>query len=213
MTKYINCCNCNILSEVPQSNPYKKFCSNRCGALFQNKNSINKNEEQYNKNPKLCILCENSISYKQRINKYCSHSCSAKHINSNKPNSKRKYPKKNCIVCKKIITNPFYCSRKRCGLGKISGTPEERLHRRRMLQREAYARYSAKKKYQTPIDEDLSSIKLFYQNCPKGYEVDHIIPISKGGLHSLKNLQYLTISENRKKSNKIVEPPERFELS
>ncbi len=44
----------------------------------------------------------------------------------------------------------------------------------------------------------------FYINCPPGYEVDHIIPISKGGIHTLENLQYLTISENRRKSNKIL---------
>ena len=34
-------------------------------------------------------------------------------------------------------------------------------------------------------------------------EVDHIIPISKNGMHTLSNLQYLTIRENRQKSNKL----------
>ena len=51
-----------------------------------------------------------------------------------------------------------------------------------------------------------------YKNCPKGYEVDHIIPI-KGynfidgkrvhvvcGLNVPWNMQYLTKEENRKKS-------------
>ena len=36
------------------------------------------------------------------------------------------------------------------------------------------------------------------------YEVDHIIPISKGGLHHEDNLQYLTIAENRRKSDKLI---------
>lgn len=43
----------------------------------------------------------------------------------------------------------------------------------------------------------------FYKNCPDGYEVDHIIPISKGGKHNLCNLQYLTFEENRSKGSKI----------
>ena len=59
-----------------------------------------------------------------------------------------------------------------------------------------------KKKKQTPPDADLQIIKGIYLNCPEGYEVDHIKPISKGGLHHQDNLQYLTIKENRKKSNK-----------
>ena len=63
-----------------------------------------------------------------------------------------------------------------------------------------------KRKYQTPVNEDIKALQDFYTRCPDGYEVDHIIPISKGGLHSLTNLQYLTKSENRRKSNKIVAP-------
>ncbi len=82
-------------------------------------------------------------------------------------------------------------------------TDEERLFAKRMLGREAYARYASRKKFQTPADEDLNAIKEFYLNCPVGYEVDHIIPISKGGLHSLSNLQYLTPRDNKRKNAKL----------
>lgn len=47
-------------------------------------------------------------------------------------------------------------------------------------------------------------IQDFYLERPDGYEVDHIIPLSKGGKHEMSNLQWLKISENRKKSASII---------
>jgi 5-methylcytosine-specific restriction endonuclease McrA len=46
-------------------------------------------------------------------------------------------------------------------------------------------------------------IGRFYKHCPEGYEVDHIIPIARGGKHTLSNLQYLTKEENRRKGAKL----------
>tara|TARA_B110000211_G_scaffold32111_1_gene32514 strand:- start:734 stop:1270 length:537 start_codon:yes stop_codon:yes gene_type:complete len=63
----------------------------------------------------------------------------------------------------------------------------------------------ASKLQRTPAWADLEAIKQFYINCPKGYHVDHIVPlqgVNISGLHVLNNLQYLTKSENCKKSNK-----------
>jgi len=71
------------------------------------------------------------------------------------------------------------------------------------------ARRNATKKWkfnciiQTPPWADLDKIKEIYKNRPKGFEVDHIHPISKGGLHVEYNLQYLPKSANRSKGNKI----------
>lgn len=67
------------------------------------------------------------------------------------------------------------------------------------------AKRRAAKLNQTPKWANLKDIEEFYINCPKGYHVDHIIPL-KGknvrGLHILENLQYLPASENIKKGNK-----------
>lgn len=48
-------------------------------------------------------------------------------------------------------------------------------------------------------------IKMFYENCPNGMCVDHIIPLAKGGKHHRDNLQYLKKDENAKKSILITE--------
>ena len=38
---------------------------------------------------------------------------------------------------------------------------------------------------------------------PEGHEVDHVIPLSKGGLHHEGNLQYLLKLDNRRKGSKL----------
>lgn len=75
--------------------------------------------------------------------------------------------------------------------------------------RELYSFYEAKRRARklkaTPTWANLELIKQFYLNCPKGYQVDHIIPLqgkNVSGLHIETNLQYLKTIDNRKKGNK-----------
>jgi hypothetical protein len=67
-------------------------------------------------------------------------------------------------------------------------------------------------KNRTPRWVDSTEILAFYAACPKGFHVDHIVPL-KGlidgrpvtGLHVVWNLQYLTAEENHKKHCRITE--------
>lgn len=67
----------------------------------------------------------------------------------------------------------------------------------------AMARHAAKLR-RTPKWADLAAIRAFYEACPQGHHVDHIVPLRGelvSGLHVLENLQYLPARDNMLKSN------------
>lgn len=55
-------------------------------------------------------------------------------------------------------------------------------------------------------EEEKELIRKFYIDCPMEFDVDHIIPLSKGGKHQLQNLQHLPKHLNRIKNSRIVPP-------
>ena len=58
-------------------------------------------------------------------------------------------------------------------------------------------------KFRVP-EQEQEMIWIFYEDCPEGYVVDHIFPLSKVGLHTLSNLQWIPRFTNSRKSNKIL---------
>lgn len=59
-------------------------------------------------------------------------------------------------------------------------------------------------------NQEKEAIRIFYVNCPQGYHVDHIIPIAKGGMHCISNLQYLKAYENSIKGCKVFPEMDRI---
>ena len=164
-----------------------------------------KQKTLYDANPSYCMQCNIVLQQSKKHNKFCSNSCAAIFNNLRRPS---KIPLKSCCYCGKFnIKNnrQKYCSQ-RCSVegNRKYKTIEECNLAKQKGRNEVSANYRAKLKGQTPKEVDRNLLKEFYANCPVGHEVDHIIPISKGGLHTLENLQYLTINENRRKSNKLI---------
>lgn len=188
----------------------QRFCGNICRGSSKR---IHKRETH-------CLQCAAPLTIQF---KFCSQSCAATHNNqargSHKVQTKLKIKKSvlacsgirledriheesiPCKVCKgpKKHSQKYYCSRACMKVDRPAMSETDRRKRRA----ESQSRYRQKKYRSLAPDADREIIKEIYRLCPPGYEVDHIIPLSKGGLHHQDNLQYLPKEENRRKSNKM----------
>ena len=112
---------------------------------------------------------------------------------------------KYCRCCNRVLDKVNFSKNKtkRSGLATYCKSCQYELELPHQKFHAATRRACLKKA--APLWADKEEIRLFYLKCPEGYEVDHIIPL-KGdkvsGLHVIENLQYLTVEENRNKSNK-----------
>ena len=133
---------------------------------------------------------------------FCGSSCAAKF--NNRGRRRHGKPANDCLVCgqKTASAARKYCSRTCAGINK--GNKKRSIEEQRKINRMSFMKYYMKKKSQTPADADHELIKEIYTNCPDNMEVDHIIPVSLGGLHHQDNLQYLTSDENKRKSNRVA---------
>ena len=138
--------------------------------------------------------------------RFCSRSCSASYNNTGKRRHGR--PPNNCKECGNLTktSKQVFCS-----IQCSAASRKQDTQHLRATNREGQSRYRAKKYRVVDPNANKAVIKEIYKNCPDGYEVDHIIPLSRGGTHHENNLQYLTILDNRRKNNRLVGPP-RFEL-
>ncbi len=144
--------------------------------------------------------------------KFCCQSCAASF--NNKGKRRHGIPKTLCLVCSRETrgSKSKYCSFECGGISKRKSDKHKRA-----LNAARQSKYREKKYRQIHPTSDKQKIREIYINCPVGYEVDHIVPLSKGGLHHQDNLQYLLKEENRRKGNSMVEsggtapPSDRYE--
>jgi hypothetical protein len=120
------------------------------------------------------------------------------------------FNKKHCYQCDKIKDlDDFHNASKRSD-GKQSECKFCKLDNDR-TKYAAYYRIKAVERKEFINRQQISKfysneIEKFYIHCPKGYHVDHIIPITNEiicGLHVPWNFQYLLAKDNLIKSNKL----------
>lgn len=179
-----------------------------------------------------CIVCSSDISHKRSDAKYCSRKCTnSYHQNKNKQ-AIAEYKKQWALENKEHLTNyksnwyqenkerisqkrkdnyDLYIQKGRqdyqINKEKRKASVRKWQQKNKELRKMYVANRRAMKLKATPSWANLNKIKEIYLNCPKGYHVDHIIPLcgeTVTGLHVENNLQYLKAEENIKKGNKLI---------
>ena len=125
-----------------------------------------------------CKVCSKKFRPTKNRTTFCGLSCSATHNNS-------------VYVKRKKIEKPIVQKQIKIQLTDV----QKRARNVATVQACRARKYSA-----TLPNTDMKLIKLIYESCPSGYEVDHIIALSEGGPHHQDNLQYLPALVNRKKN-------------
>lgn len=195
------CNKCILIKSINEFSGKNSWCNLCKRNYINNKRGLSlikiEREELFKLNKKRCTYC-NEIKFLEEFsyNKTTKDKCTSK-----------------CLKCRRKL----FLEYKILNLQKCIDSSEN--YRKNNLGKDAHksALRRARKLQRTPkwlTEEQLNQIKQFYINCPKGHEVDHIIPliaidkssqeVVASGLHVPWNLQYLTVKDNRSKNSYIT---------
>jgi hypothetical protein len=217
-----NCKICNITYK-PKSNN-SKYCSVNCANKVCYKRKLPTKKLGYVLvRTKNCKICNKIYNTKSGKSVYCSNKCESKFRRTTD-----KYKKWYEVYKNSEKYKQSQLKYKNSGKSKISSVLYREKNREKIkLRRKKYysieknrirkyqldvfhcALRDARKRQRTPkwlSKKEKFHIKIFYLYRPKNCHVDHILPLAGkkiSGLHTLKNLQYLTKEDNENKNNKF----------
>jgi len=189
-----NCLHCENIFTVINKN--KRFCSERC------------QQNKWRKDNKERVLKTKKEYKEKNIDKWKKYHSKYYQDNKEKLLSKNKeYRLQNLDIIKeqnRLNSRKYYLNNIEYCKNYQKQWRENNPEKNRLKE----ANRRARKLQATPSWANMEKIKEIYLNCPKGYHVDHIIPLKGNtvcGLHVENNLQYLKATENIRKGNKFCQ--------
>lgn len=190
-------------------NKVKKYCSYKCKSKGRRKTPITIQKK--------CLSCNKEFIDRvyNKNKKYCKRSCREKFkdnkIKKNLYLKEYRKTEKYINYQKKLKDNGTLKKYRK----KYESSPKFILSLNKFRKTDNFliphkirqAKRRADKLNRTPKWSNLEKIKEIYKNCPKGYHVDHMIPLINKkvcGLNVENNLQYLTPTQNNQKGNKLL---------
>ena len=195
--KYCLLCNKKTIDRTDNKN--KKYCSKKCKNKYSNLHR-DKLPKVITKNCELCgKIFDDICDHKKR--RFCSKKCRIKVYTLT--------PK--CIKTRQLWVSNNREKRRKRGR-ELSRTTKykliKRVYRGRPEIKKRYNFLAAKRRAMklraTPTWTNLDDINKIYMSCPKGFHVDHIIPLqhkSVCGLLIPENLRIVSASYNLRKNN------------
>jgi hypothetical protein len=199
-------CNKELLSNSPAQLMCSKECATR-NALNQQKARLQASKTE----PRACRACGKDLTKASKSKHHCNKTCwkLAKPKKAPKPN-----PIKTCPICKTKFERKKVAA-KFCSITCAKKNTLKTKRKYKRVRKKTVASIKTrrhhkklremKKRQRLPKWADKLAIKQFYDNCPEGMYVDHILPLAGEevtGLHTLNNFQYLPLLENSFKNRK-----------